>query len=285
MTLTAAQHRLQQPEPNAAFHRWTLPGGSTWTEFYRRPGGYMLRFPDLADFEISNDAQIAMAHPVPGVAQSTMEHLYLNQVLPLLLSTQGQLVFHASAFALEACAVAFAAHSGRGKSTLAASFAMAGHSLLTDDGLLLEPTASGYNVRPSHPSIRLWDDSSEALIPADAATSPAISYSSKSRFLAGDHVRFSSEPQPLRCVFFLGEGAVSEITIEPMAPAQALIEWVKHSFLLDIEDQPRLATHFDDVARLAAHPFHYRLDYPRHYCLLPEVQAAIVSHLGSLSGA
>ncbi|WP_254943920.1 hypothetical protein [Cyanobium sp. AMD-g] len=218
------------------------------------------------------------------MGKTTVEHLYQNQVLPLMLSTQGFLVFHASSVAVGKSSVAFVAESGRGKSTLAGSFAINGHSFLTDDGLILDPNASGYNVRPSHPSIRLWDDSSEALIHPGAATSPAISYSSKSRFLAGDQVRFCSEPQPLQCVFFLGEGAVSEITIEPMPPAQALIEWVKHSFLLDIEDQPRLASHFDDVARLAAQPFHYRLDYPRHYGLLPQLQAAIVSHLASLTG-
>lgn len=285
MTLNVAAPRLLLAAPGEAFNDWTLPDGTVWAKFFRTPNGYLLRFADLADFEMSVDGKLATAHPVPGVIDSTVEHLYLNQVLPLMLSKQGQLVFHASAVAIEVGALAFAAESGRGKSTLAASFAISGQAVLTDDGLILEPTAGGYNVRPSHPSIRLWDDSSEALIPPGAATSPAISYSSKSRFVAGEQVRFCSQPQPLRCVFFLGEGAVSEITIEPMQPAQALIEWVKHSFLLDIEDQPRLATHFDDVARLAAQPFHYRLDYPRDYSYLPRVQAAILSHLRSLKGA
>jgi ATP-dependent phosphoenolpyruvate carboxykinase len=51
------------------------------------------------------------------------QHLCLKQVLPLVLSKQGQRVFHASAVEVEVedGAVVFAAESGRGKSTLAAS--------------------------------------------------------------------------------------------------------------------------------------------------------------------
>jgi hypothetical protein len=47
--------------------------------------------------------------------------------------------------------VVFAAESGRGKSTLAASFAVNGFRFLTDDGLVLEPAGEGYAVLPSHP--------------------------------------------------------------------------------------------------------------------------------------
>ena len=278
MSLTVAAERPPVPALGAPFNDWTLPDGTLWTEFYRRDGGFLLRFPDLADFEVSTDGCLAVAHPVPGVTASTVEHLYLNQVLPLMLSTQGRLVFHASAVALDSGVVVFAGESGRGKSTLAASFAIQDHAFLTDDGLMLEKRADGYDVLPSHPSIRLWSDSTEALIDPDTASAPAVCYTSKSRFLAGDRVRFCDRPQPLRDVYFLGEGLVDAVSIEPLSPTQALIEWVKHSFLLDIEEQPRLASHFDDVARLANHHFHFRLDYPRRYDALPEVRAAIIEH-------
>jgi hypothetical protein len=60
--------------------------------------------------------------------------------------------------------VAFLGESGRGKSTLAASFATEGTRFLTDDGLLLEWVGGHCMIVPSHPSIRLWEDSQEALI-------------------------------------------------------------------------------------------------------------------------
>jgi len=37
------------------FHRYTFENGTVWTEFYRTTTGYLLRFPGLADFEVSAD--------------------------------------------------------------------------------------------------------------------------------------------------------------------------------------------------------------------------------------
>ena len=174
---------------------------------------------------------------MPGVSEATSQHLYLNQVLPLVLSKLGKLVFHASAVEVPGGAVAFAAESGRGKSTLAASFAVNGFRFLTDDGLVLEPAADGYQVQPSHPSIRLWEDSEEALIAPGVETAPAVSFTSKSRFLAGEAIPFCDQPRPLRRMYFLGDGSAETIQIHRLSPAEALVEWVKHSFLLDVEEQ------------------------------------------------
>ncbi len=262
----------------ALCHSWAFPTGTLWTEFYRLDGGFLLRFPGLADFEVRHDGRSAVAHPVPGVTAPTVEHLYLNQVLPLMLSTQGRMVFHASAVALDSGVAVFAGDSGRGKSTLAASFAIHGHAFLTDDGLMLEKRVDGYEVLPSHPSIRLLSDSTEALIDPATAVAPTVCYTTKSRFLAGEHVPFCDQVKPLRYVYFLGEGFVDSVSIKPLNPAQALIEWVKNSFVLDIEEQSRLASHFKQVVSLANMSINYRLDYPRRYEALAEVRSAIIEH-------
>ena len=278
MSLTIAAERPPVPAPGASFNDWTLPDGTRWTEFYRLDDGFLLRFRGIADFEVSADGRSAVAHPVPGVTAGTVEHLYLNQVRPLMLSTQGRLVFHASAVEVDAGAIVFAGESGRGKSTLAAGFAVNGFRFLTDDGLVLEPAGEGYVVLPSHPSIRLWTDSEAALIQPGTGTAPPVSYTSKARFLASERVLFCNHPRPLRRVYFLGDGRAETVTFERLRPAEALVEWVKHSFLLDIEERPRLASHFEQVARLVDLPIHYRLDYPRRYEALSQVRAAVVAH-------
>lgn len=255
----------QAPFQSVPFHAWTFPDGTPWTQFHRSNGNYLLRFPELADFEISADAQEVSCVPAPGISEGTVQHLYLNQVLPLVLSKLGRLVFHASAVEADGGAVAFVGESGRGKSTLAASFAVSGARFLTDDGLVVEPTGAGFDALPSHPSIRLWSDSEEALIPSAARRAPAVHYTAKARFLAGEGLHFCNHPRPLRRVYFLGDGTAGRVTIARVTPAQALMEWVRHSFLLDIEEQPRLASHFDQVAALANQPIHYRLDYPRQF--------------------
>jgi len=270
--------RIQTPVTIEPFHSWAFPDGTLWTAFYRTNGGYLLRFPGLADFQISADGVNVSCFPAPGVSEATSQHLYLNQVLPLMLSKLGKQVFHASAVEVAEGAIVFAAESGRGKSTLAASFSVNGFRFLTDDGLVLEPTAGGYHVLPSHPSIRLWADSEEALIAPDTKIAPALSFTSKSRFLAGDTIRFCDQPRPLRRAYFLGDGSAIQLKFERLSAAEALMEWVKHSFLLDIEEKSRLASHFDQVAKLANQPIHYRLDYPRRFEDLPHIRQAILEH-------
>jgi hypothetical protein len=268
------QDRVEGP----AFHEWAFADGTLWTQFYRSDPGYLLRFPGLADFSVSASGREVAAHPAPGVSEQTVEHLYLNQVLPLALSRQGKLVFHASAAEIGGAAVAFMGESGKGKSTLAASFATSGFRFLTDDGLMVEAGDGGHRVMPSHPSIRLWLDSEAALIAPGTPTAPALEFTSKSRFLAGDRIAFCDSPRPLRRVYFLGDGSATAIRFQRLASAEALIELVRHSFLLDIEAQDMLAAHFEELSALASRPIFYRLDYPRRYDDLSSVRQAIVEH-------
>ena len=280
-TLRIEASRGQVLLPMNPFHRWTFPDGTPWTEFYRTGGGYLLRFPQLADFAVSADAFAVICFPAPGVPEETSQHLYLNQVLPLVLSKQGKLVFHASAVEVGGGAIAFAGVSGRGKSTLAASFAMSGLPFLTDDGLVLEARSDGHAALPSHPSIRLWEDSEAALVVPGTQSAPPVDYTSKGRFLAGKHLPFCAQAIPLRRVYFLGDNDVSEISFRRLSGAKAMVEWVKHSFLLDVEERPRLATHFEQIGRLANEPIHYHLDYPRRFEDLERVRTAILDHLSA----
>lgn len=279
--------RPPRPQTNlvqAPFHEWIFPDGALWTQFYRMDTGYLLRFPDLGDFEVSADGCAVHCWPATGISEATVQHLYLNQVLPLTLSKQGKLVFHASAVEIDGVAVAFMGESGKGKSTLAASFTSSGFRFLTDDGLMVEACDDGYRVMPSHPSIRLWQDSEAALIAPDTPTAPTLEFTSKSRFLAGETIPFCDSPRPLRRVYFLGDGCAPEVMFQRMRPAEALIELVKHSFLLDIEEREMLAAHFDELSSLANLPIYYRLDYPRRYEDLATVRQAIIEHATEESG-
>ena len=277
-SFSLAPQQAQTSSDTAPFQEWLSPDGTLWTQFFRTATGYLLRFPDLADFEVSADARTVNCIPAPGTSEHTAQHLYLNQVLPLALSKQGKLVFHASAVDVGGAAVAFMGASGKGKSTLAASFATSGQRFLTDDGLMIQAAAAGYEVMPSHPSIRLWQDSEAALIAPDTPTAPALEFTSKSRFLAGDTIPFCDAPRPLRRICFLGDGSAADVRFTRIGPAEALIELVKHSFLLDIEASDLLAAHFDELSRLASLPIVSRLDYPRRYAALAEVRQAIIRH-------
>jgi hypothetical protein len=217
--------------------------------------------------------------PAPHISQATTEHLYLNQILPLALSKLGKLVFHASAVELAGGAIAFLAASGRGKSTLAASFAANGHRFLTDDCLVLEKEERQYLVRPSHPSVRLWEDSEERLFSGKATTAPPLDYTSKARVLAGPRTPHCDQPRRLISAYFLGDNCCAEdIALERLTGAETLIEWAKNSFLLDVDDKSLVGAHFGRIALLANNVPCYRLDYPRRYEELSRVVDALYSH-------
>ena len=263
----------------APFHEWPCPDGTPWLCFYRVEAGYLLRFPGFADFQLAQDGRQIRAWPAPGVSDATIQHLYLNQVLPLALNKQGKLVLHGSAVEIEGGGVAFIGESGLGKSTLAASFAASGFGFLTDDGLILEPDGEGsYQIMPSHPSIRLWSDSQAALIGPGVKPASPLPFTSKVRLLVGDGIVFCAQPRRLRRVYFLGNGIRQEPVFERMGLGETLTELVKHSFLLDIEERGLIAAHFDEISSMMEQPIFYRLDYPRHYESLPQVRQAIVDH-------
>lgn len=270
--------REQRPVAAPPFHDMTFPDGTVWTHFYRCDAGYLLRFPGLADFEVSRDGSQVQAWPVPGVTTGTVEHLHLNQVVPLALSRQGKLMLHGSAVDVDGQGVAFVGVSGRGKSTLAASFATAGRRFLSDDGMHLEWAGTQFQIIPSHPSVRLWEDSQAALDMASTPLAAAIDFTTKARLLAGGELAYCAEPLPLRRIYFLGSGDAASVNIQAMRPADALIALTQQCFILDVDQQEALARHFEDLCRLSNLPIHFDLDYPRRYEDLPLVREAILRH-------
>jgi len=271
--------KLAPEQLGKLFQEWSFANTGPWLQFFHvTPSGYLLRFPRLADFFVSPDGKEIKAYPIEGVSDPTVEHLYLNQVLPLALSRQYKLVLHAAAVEIENFAIAFLGMSGQGKSTLAASFAASGHRFLTDDGLQLEKTCGVYLAKPSHASIRLWDDSRKALMPETTRVAAPIDYTPKSRLLAGDEIGYCDEPRLLKVIYFLGEGQTDSVSVEPVSGRDAMMELVRHSFLLDIEEREMLMHHFSQLTELSRIPMFFRLDYPRRYEILPQVRITLLAH-------
>ena len=270
--------RVQSPIDGVPFHESKFPDGTTFSSGYRTKEGYLLRYHDLDDFEIKADGSHVTCTPAPDVPWHTSEHLYLNQVLPLILYKNGKLVLHGSAVDIGGIAVAFLAETGRGKSTLAASFAVDGCPFLTDDGLLIETHGVVHKVMPGHPWIRLWEDSHDALLPPDARTAPPVHFTTKARFVAGSNLGFCDRPRQLKIVYFLGKGEAADVQIRRLEPGQAVAAAMEHSFILDAEDRPALSAHFDRLVKLAGKVACFHLDYPRLYDDLSRVMQAIRSH-------
>jgi hypothetical protein len=275
---------LLEPSPQAemaraAYGSWLTEAGETVVQFYRTDKGYLVRFCNLADFEIAAADWSVTCRPVPDCGITCFDDLFLNQVAPLIQSHHGATILHASAAATPHGALAFVGGTGRGKSTLAASFARAGHGFMSDDGLEIESDALGWLARPNRPSFRMRADSAAAI--AKVVRSPDQSeFDSKSRVAASDRMPFHNKPERLCAVYLLGSGEADTTCIMPLRPADALSQMIQHSLILDAVDKLRTSTHFSRIAELAESGRCFALDYPRRYDALSGVIETVIAHAG-----
>jgi hypothetical protein len=269
------------PDPTSiqVVHDWESDARTMPLTLARYPNGYLLRFPDLADFGVSIDGDRVHPWPRPDTNDETLRHLLLDQVLPRLLTHRGGLALHAGGVCLEGRhAIAFVGETGRGKSTLSASFELAGHPLLSDDGLVLTTNGDQVSALPTYPSLRLWPDALDHVFPETPALSSMAHYSSKLRVVrrAGGA---GSEPTRLVAIYVLDSEAAA-VTIEPLSIRDAAMTIIANTFQLDVTDRRRAAAVFGTASDVAERVQVYRLQYPRDYGRLPEVHHALKDHLG-----
>ena len=252
---------------------------AVWAEYYRVPKGYLFRLIDLSDFIISSDGRSCVSHAVPGLDVHTLEHIYRQQVRPLLWNRQGKLIFHASCVNIAGSAYAFMGESGLGKSTLATAFAQQGYPFLCDDGLLIDATGSGYFAYPNDASIRLWHESGDALLTSEHKCAAPISYTDKLRVLAASNLPHCDKPIPLRGVFFLERQEVENLSIRKLNGAEKHVNWANSNFILDVWDKASTRPNFYKTAQLADQIPSYSLDYPRSFAQVEALVHALVKFI------
>jgi hypothetical protein len=269
------------------FHQWSIDGYATedgarqeepWLRFGRCSGDYILRFPLYGEFTITENTKSIRFRPLPDTLEVTVRHLLLDQVMPLILSRQESLVLHASAVRTGHGAIAFAGKSGKGKSTLAASFTPEGLPLLSDDWLVLRLGQERWRVMPSYPGVRLWPSAVQAILPQDLATIDVASYTMKRRVTDTTLFPQIKEPVLLRRLYLLTEGA-GRILIEQIPPGRSMISLVEFAYNLDITDRAFLLQQLETVNQVAREIPIYAIQFPREYSMLPAVRETILRHL------
>jgi hypothetical protein len=259
--------------------QWSTSDNGAWLKLGMRGEDYLLRFPDHGDFLISHDAKEIRCCPLPGTPPSTVRHLFLDQVIPLILSRREPLVLHASAVLTPQGAIAFVGKSGQGKSTLAACFGQIGCPLISDDYLVLRKTGEDWAAIPSYPGVRLWPQASDGIFSGLLETTEIAHYTDKRRVSDPALVPFEERPHPLRCLYFLdddGEIVQSGPPIAPLDPQQAFMKLVAGAFTLDIRDKTLLRNQFDAIGQLTAKLPCFRLQYERDFSALPALRQLIV---------
>jgi hypothetical protein len=262
-------------------HPFSLRDGRPWLEIGRRDSGYIFRFPTLADFVTDTSSGDVRCYPRPDTAPETIQHLLLDQIIPLLLS-DNNLVLHASAVVADGTgAVAFLGPTGTGKSTVAASFCAAGARLLADDALQVVRRRTQTLALPSYPGLRLWPDTLRLLNAAESHTRPVAHYTNKQRISSAEDFRFCGSPVPLRRIYVLSSipNPEAPVLITPLSGHEALMQLVRHAYRIDVEDVQKLATQLQRLRRECLDVTVCRLELPRGLSRLRDVRAAIAADL------
>ena len=209
---------------------------------------------------------------------ATLEHVWADILLPGILDHQGSLVLHAGAVVVDGLAALLVGESGRGKSTLTASFFTEGHTVLSDDGIIVTDTGNGTSVEAVYPGIRLLPGTLSDLFASPVPTTDVAHYATKRRIVPD--ARMSSAGFPVAAVFFLSEpSGAGSVSVAPMSGAEACIGLVSKSFALDPSDKDRARGRIKQASRVASTLPAYALSYPRKISYLPKVRDAIIGAL------
>lgn len=209
--------------------------GLEWLRIYDSGVGLVFEFPRQVWFGVSSDGFIE-SFPEPGVAESTVRHLLLAQVMPLLAASSGAAVLHASAVTVppHGQAVLFVGPSGSGKSSTAVACSLAGADLLCDDFAVLRPQGAGYQVVPANHGVRLWPDVVSRLGRAHDAVA---GHTRKRRLPVPSRQGGARSPVGVGILALLGDRlAADSAQVSVSTPADAVIELIDQSFRLKPAD-------------------------------------------------
>jgi hypothetical protein len=243
----------------------------------RRGGAETLSLCASVDFHFPLPDRIAFAVHDPDY-EDYVEDFLLGPVLSYWLERQGIPTLHASAVEVHGQAMAFLSRQGGGKSGLAAALMRTGRPLLTDDVLPVEEREGVFLGRPGYPQMRMWPD--EAAFFVDGWEKlPAVHAGVGKRRVAvgaGGFGAFLDEALPLGVLYLPERRPEGPIEIQDVAPRDAVIELIRHSFSPRLAEAAGLrASRFDLFSRLALRVPLRRLLYPEGFEHLADVAAAV----------
>ena len=249
--------RLFKPAPYLAQSRTIHPE-------LRRQVHVQIKIDDLLQFSLLLKRNLILCTSVPSASLNHIRYWFLQKILPLyLVLREAVVILHAGAVEVEGKAAAFLAPSGTGKPTLVNHFVGRGHSLITDEHLVIGKDA--------------------------ALALPAIPYHRPYRRVEclGEHtVAFSGSPVPMQRFYILEKGAPEdEVAIETLTGGAAAIALcMRQQFdLSGLAHSPTYrhvqASRFARITDLLSEVPVKRIRVPRRLDRLPEVYAAIRSDI------
>ena len=261
-----------------------LEDQTIWHKFARlADGSSYVRWRDLGEFLVSADGDRITCRKFTEAAMESFHVYLLGQALAFALVKQGFEPLHATTLVVKGRAVAFLGDSGFGKSSLAACFLHGGHTLMTDDMLILQSVTDGHVAYPGPNRIKLFPEMAQRFLGMKVTGVPMNSGTGKLVIPIGGGGW--AKPVPLARIYALAAPhevhRKEAIRIEPLAPREAFISIVANTFNSAITGADRLQRQADAAIRLVRSVPVQKLFYPRVLHQLPTVRDAIIRDLSS----
>jgi hypothetical protein len=218
-------------------------------------GQFRWRYDDGTEFFIDSAATKVRSRWPENLTLEDSAAYLLGPVMGFLSHRRGRLCLHASAVAVEGAAIGILGPAGAGKSTTAAGFARLGYPIISDDIVVLEPTASAFMVQPGYPRLCLCPDAVDILYGSPDAL-PLISPNWEKRYLdlAGPGHVFQASPLPLAAIYRLDDrsAAGSNPEFRDCTPIEALLDLLGNTYMNYLLEPDQRASEFALLGRLVA---------------------------------
>lgn len=259
--------------------RASLSYSSEWVCLSYRP----LEFAVSADGTSiwSNWSETSAAGTIGDVAG-----LLLGPVLGCTLRLRGAVSLHGSVVAVGVRAAVILAGHGGGKSTLAAAFAQAGDTVLSDDLAALTEDAGGWTVQTGYPAVRLAPEAIAAFGLAGPSL-PRVFTGHEKRYVrlgapgAPHNWRFTPRRRRVVAIYALARDAdLRTPLISPLRGADRLTTLLAHRSASFASLGARLsASELATLSRLSTAVPVRRVDCPQGLRHLPALRDAIAADL------
>jgi hypothetical protein len=176
----------------------------------------------------------------------------------------------------------FVGTAGTGKSTLAASFAMAGYPTFCDDCLVVVESGRGLLAEPGYPGVRLWEDSARSILGDRAGDHPAIGHYTNKRGVErlGESKAFPRRPTPLIAIYIVIRDSLQAAPkIDELSARESFAQLLRSTYRLDTTDSAMLSREFRALHSLIGRVPVRRLEIPSDFEALPAARDIVLADL------
>jgi hypothetical protein len=234
--------------PDVAGHEvqmWRDGNGNICAYCYTVDGQHWMNWPGVACFCLDRKTRRVEAIAHPSVRHDFIADVYRRTVMPLFMQAQGIEVLHASAVLARPGVVAFCAHSGTGKSTLAFGLHRRGYPLWADDTVSFDVADSLVRLIPLPSESRLQSDAAEYF------TTRELAKAGHTR-----PVNVGDDQKKLRSLAALvvlkrtpmsGGKIMETVRLSPREAYPTVLSYALYFNLADVERRRRMIEHYLDL--------------------------------------